>query len=327
MVKRACVACLSVLFACSSEREGSEPVEREYEGSIEEIIENLREAGYPDTEIDVRDGIVFAGGDAVVNLEASREMIGVQTRGPNGQRFDPTEADDFRQYRTTNQMSSDVEVICIDGRDFSGTLSTSLNNAIVSYNDLNLSFEMIRTTGSNTGCDAEIIADAVSGSGGSAGFPSGGLPFNEINIGRGVARLGVAVTSHVIIHELGHCIGFRHTDFFNRSISCGVGGNEGAGPDGAIHIPGTPTGAVLDGSVMNSCFSDTSTGVFTDTDLIALDVLYGDGGGDDSDGGDGGDPDPSSCVETSSCGGPAPAGCFCDSACVFFGDCCPDGPC
>jgi len=33
------------------------------------------------------------------------------------------------------------------------------------------------------------------------------------------------------------------------------------------------------------------------------------------------------CVQNNACGGQAPAGCFCDSVCVQFGDCCPDGPC
>jgi subtilisin family serine protease len=34
-----------------------------------------------------------------------------------------------------------------------------------------------------------------------------------------------------------------------------------------------------------------------------------------------------SCVQNNACGGAAPSGCFCDIWCVFFGDCCPDGPC
>jgi subtilisin family serine protease len=33
------------------------------------------------------------------------------------------------------------------------------------------------------------------------------------------------------------------------------------------------------------------------------------------------------CQQTASCGGQAPSGCFCDAACVQFGDCCPQGPC
>jgi aqualysin 1 len=44
-------------------------------------------------------------------------------------------------------------------------------------------------------------------------------------------------------------------------------------------------------------------------------------------GGGGDPPDANSCLETSSCGDQAPGGCFCDSACVTFGDCCFDGPC
>jgi hypothetical protein len=37
--------------------------------------------------------------------------------------------------------------------------------------------------------------------------------------------------------------------------------------------------------------------------------------------------DPSSCFASLSCGGQAPGGCWCDSACRFYGDCCDDGPC
>ena len=39
------------------------------------------------------------------------------------------------------------------------------------------------------------------------------------------------------------------------------------------------------------------------------------------------EPDPSSCLETSSCGYKAPGGCWCDNACTAYGDCCSDGPC
>jgi subtilisin family serine protease len=44
-------------------------------------------------------------------------------------------------------------------------------------------------------------------------------------------------------------------------------------------------------------------------------------------GGGGGDPDPNSCYASNACGGTAPGGCYCDLWCVFFGDCCSDGPC
>jgi hypothetical protein len=82
------------------------------------------------------------------------------------------------------------------------------------------------------------------------------------------------VNEHVITHELGHTVGFRHSDYYNRAISCGSGGNEGSAGVGAIHIPGTPTGAVVGGSVMNSCFRSSENGEFTSSDRTALTTLY-----------------------------------------------------
>lgn len=133
---------------------------------------------------------------------------------------------------------------------------------------------MTRTSGSSSGCDAVITANVVGGNGGSAGFPSNGLPYHTINIGSGIASYGVDVATHVITHELGHCIGFRHTDYFDRSISCGRGGNEGQAGVGAVHISNTPTGATMNGSVMNACFNTGSTGVWTSSDINALNSLY-----------------------------------------------------
>ena len=82
--------------------------------------------------------------------------------------------------------------------------------------------------GPTTGCSANIAAKTMSGTGGSAGFPSGGNPYGTINIGTGLQSYSNDVNEHVITHELGHTIGFRHSDYYNRSISCGSGGNEGS---------------------------------------------------------------------------------------------------
>lgn len=325
MLKQLGVLVAVVALGCSVEADDSPSANVELDEETREIVQNLRDAGFPEAEIEVReDGLVFVGGDAEVSLEASREMIGVATRG--GERWEP-EDDEFRQYRTNNTVSASVDTICVNGSAFTGTLSTALNNAIARYTDLNLRFNMVRTNGpGGAGCDATITANVVGGGGGSAGFPSGGLPYGQINIGNSVASYGVNVATHVITHELGHCIGFRHSDYYNRSISCGgAAQNEGSGGVGAVHIPGTPNNAVFNGSVMNSCFNNGSTGQWTNSDLTALNTLYPAGGG--GGGGGGGGPNPQSCEDTNACGGQAPGGCWCDNSCVYYGDCCADGPC
>ncbi|TMQ18686.1 MAG: hypothetical protein E6J90_19610 [Deltaproteobacteria bacterium] len=228
----------------------------------QEIIDNLVQAGFPRNDIMVVGGVVYVGRDAEVSLAASREMLG-------------TGHTTKEQYRTTNLVSPALAKICIDGSSFTGVFSTALDLAIQNYDEQPLGFAMARTP--TAGCSSTITAVLAPGVvGGSSGFPSGGLPFGTINIGDGLAGFPVDTIEHVITHEIGHTIGFRHSDFFDRSISCGgTPFNEGDGGVGAILIPGTPSGAVVGGSIMNSCFRTVETGEFTATDLIALSGLYG----------------------------------------------------
>ena len=251
-------ACTMTMFGCSGEQLHDNP-----EDETLEIIDNLIEAGFPPDDIQIYDGVVYVGNDAAVSLAASREMLEVDDSGSV-----------YKQYRTNNLVSRSLDAICINGSAFTGTLSTALNWSINNYNALNLTFTMYRTSGSTSGCDAVITARVVSGSGGSAGFPSGGRPYPYINIGAGVASYGTNTAEHVITHELGHTLGFRHSDYFNRSISCGRGGNEGGGSVGANHVPGTPTGASVGGSIMNACFRSRENGEFTSSDRAALQYLY-----------------------------------------------------
>jgi hypothetical protein len=83
----------------------------------------------------------------------------------------------------------------------------------------------------------------------------------------------VQYVGSVIQHEIGHCIGFRHTDWMNRAYSCGSGGNEGGTQNpGAIQIPGTPSGPDS-GSWMLAC-SNGGNRTFNSNDRIALNYLY-----------------------------------------------------
>ena len=245
-------------YGCSSDPSPGSAEEQE------EIIDNLVQAGFPANDILVSDGVVYVGRDAAVSLVASREMLEV-------------DSSEEEQYRTNNLVGGNVGTICVEGGElggFSSKFNDALNGAIDNYNQLGLSFGVQRIDGDGSGCDAIIDGNVVGGTGGSAGFPSGGFPFGAINIGSGLEQFSTGTVEHVITHELGHCVGMRHSDFFDRSISCGSGGNEGDGGVGAIHIPGTPTGAEVGGSLMNSCFRSGESGDFTGSDVTALQTLY-----------------------------------------------------
>lgn len=192
------------------------------------------------------------------------------------------------QYSTNNLVSTGgsrtITIYAPTGRrGFSSGMIAGLDEAIARYNSENLAIDFQRVNSSN-GADITMTRlskrDERRGVLGSAGFPTAsGDPYGTIRMSGilestyGLSTGGIAT---IIAHEMGHCIGFRHTDYFDRSISCGGStSNEGDGGVGANHIPGTPTGADLqgNGSWMLSC-TDGSSRPFTNADKTALDYLY-----------------------------------------------------
>jgi hypothetical protein len=192
------------------------------------------------------------------------------------------------QYRTTNLVNAGggrvITVYApVGGRSgYSAGMIAGLDLAISRYNQQNLTISFQRVT-SSTGADIVMSrlskGDERRGVLGSAGFPTAsGDPYGQILMSGvlessyGLSTAGIAT---IIAHEMGHCIGFRHTDYFNRAVSCGgAASNEGDGGVGAIHIPGTPTGATAaDKSWMLAC-TDGGDRPFNADDRTALDYLY-----------------------------------------------------
>ena len=153
--------------------------------------------------------------------------------------------------------------------------SAALDEALARYNAQNLNLTFVRQGSSGGNIHLKKQGGNFLAS---AGFPSGGNPYNLIKInstliGQGNSGTFINYCATIMAHEIGHCIGFRHTDYMDRSFSCNTGGNEGSGGVGAIHIAGTPTGPD-DESWMLACIGNNDNRPFNNNDKTALGVLY-----------------------------------------------------
>jgi len=180
------------------------------------------------------------------------------------------------QYHTTNLVTKLPRTISVslDNSLPESIYGDVLDAMIARYNAENLEIKFQR---GNRKSDITFrAAPFTAGYLASAGFPDRrGNPYKQIQVNRGYLDNAAFNTNvSIFAHEVGHCIGFRHTDYMNRSYSCGGSAyNEGDGGVGAIYIPGTNTGPDPN-SWMLSCIGNGDNRPFNPNDKTALDYLY-----------------------------------------------------
>lgn len=184
------------------------------------------------------------------------------------------------QYRTTNLVTK-PRTIKIKVSNLGTAYVSGTDLAISRYNALGLALTFTRITSGTADITIKGFNQGPSGGYitlGSSGFPtSSGSPYSTIQMNTNSQAYGsnpdVNYVGSVIQHEIGHCIGFRHTDYMDRSYSCGGSAvNEGASNVGAILIPGTPSGPDAN-SWMLAC-SNGGNRTFNSNDKVALNYLY-----------------------------------------------------
>lgn len=260
--------CLS-LFFISCKKDGSIAKQ----DVPDSILQQIAAKGFSTENVRKVDNGYLVEGDIVL----TKENLSEASTSPN-----LLIAND-EQYRTTNLVTSLPRVITVS---VSGTLtgitvwSNATNNMIARYNALGLRVTFQRVS---SGGNVDVVGFNQGPSGGyitlgSSGFPtSNGNPYNQIKMNTNSQAYGTNpnefyITS-VLQHEMGHCIGFRHTDYFNRALSCGGRkSNERAGSIGAVLIPGTPSKFDSE-SFMLACSAGTDR-TFNPNDIVALNYLY-----------------------------------------------------
>jgi hypothetical protein len=182
-----------------------------------------------------------------------------------------------QQFSTHNVVTGLPRTIRIKlSSQLPASYSAALNEAISRFNDEHLSLRFERANG-----PADINIEkgvgtylAISGFPGNDGNPYNLIKLNSMFIGNSNHNGFTSYVATIITHEIGHCIGFRHTDYVDRSFSCGGKAiKENCGFAGAVLIPGTIAEPSA-GSWMLTCISPGENRPFNAYDQIALRYLY-----------------------------------------------------
>jgi hypothetical protein len=255
-------SCAVILFSCKKNIKTGEP-----EKITDDVISQIKALGFSTDQVIKKDGGYLVEGDIFLPESDLRQEHSAALR-----------IAEVEQYRTRRLVTGLPRTITIRVSGLGTAYVQGTDLAISRYNAENLQIRFQRVT---SGGNIVIQGFYEGPSGGfitlgSAGFPSSGNPYPQILMNTHPQAYGsnpnVNYVGSVIQHEIGHCIGFRHTDYMNRAFSCGIGGNEGAGSVGAVHIPGTPTGPDA-ASWMLAC-SNGGNRTFNANDRTALNYLY-----------------------------------------------------
>jgi hypothetical protein len=256
---------VAVTLGFSSCKQEEEVLSKE-EASVE-VLTQIKNLGFNNQNVQVVEGGYIVEGDIFLSTSNLTGAFNAKA----------LRVGEVEQYRTTNIVAvSGSRVIKVSmASSLPASYLPALDEAIARYNAENLTITMQRVS---SGADISLVAAPKSAQYlASAGFPTAaGNPHNEIKIAE--RHIGKTPDTNwfatILAHELGHCIGFRHTDYMDRSYSCGGSYyNEGASTVGAVHVPGTPT-AQDPSSWMLACIGSGQNRPFNSNDKIALNYLY-----------------------------------------------------
>jgi dual-action HEIGH metallo-peptidase len=266
--------CLLALTVSSCKKETHETIRDEVSPEVLAKISNL---GFS------TDGVKKEAGGYLVEGDILLSPSDLDARPTTPNMFVAQE----EQYRTFNLVSATKHAtikvaLNNSSAQHDAAFSAALDEAIRRYNAEGLTINFTRVSPTQSPDITVVAFYQVSNTLGSSGFPNTtGDPYNQVQMNTywystGTTATNVNYIGTIMTHEIGHCIGFRHTDYANRAYSCGGRkSNEGQANNGvgAVYIPGTPT-AGDPNSWMLACIGSNVNRPFNTNDRVALSYVY-----------------------------------------------------
>lgn len=260
MSKLAILACAIACTIVTSCKKDAAKEQAQTDAIPEAVLTKIKDAGFSTQNVQRMGDGYLVENDILLH---DKDLVGSKTKLSIAKE---------EQYRTTSVVCV-PRVIRVSISGFSGSnWTTAVQQVVNSYNGLGLrlTFSYVGSSGGDIHIQGQCLSGGILGY---AGFPSGCNPYSSIVLNSCSSYFStVCRIKKVLEHEIGHCIGFRHTDWMNRAYSCGSGGSEGQAGVGAIQIPGTPSNPDA-GSWMLACASSACTS-FNGNDIIALRYLF-----------------------------------------------------
>ena len=223
---------------------------QEQEEISKEIIEKLEKAGF-----DTKEGLYKDEDGYVVEHDITMTVEEINELAKS---LDSTGSK--KHYRLGSIIASTKPItVYIDPR-LGSAGSNALNTALARYNQLDLKFSFKRSY-SKSSYDILIIPYYTkANTRAKAGFPKNGKPHNLIRVNTRYYSTTSKDRSYatVLAHEIGHAIGFMHTDSKNAN---------------RIHISRTPLGSSPNSWMLPSIGTNVDR-PFSGSDIMALYRLY-----------------------------------------------------
>lgn len=249
-----------MLHSCKKENDELKTETLESINKKDEILyEKLLKAGFKSENIkDLGDSYIFEGDMLFKKNNTNMEYFDKYFNfDRNGKRPNSNET---KQWSTQNVISSDEsERIKVNISTEHSVMSQALSNW-ASIPSTTLSFYAGKHIFTNDN-KIEVVNESLSGLYALAEFPQNGQVGFRIQIDNNAfSSLTFAQRVMVLTHEIGHCLGLRHTD------------NPGSDSFGTALVPGTPT--TDSQSIMNTPSPVPAWSQFSNYDQITAQYLY-----------------------------------------------------